>query len=108
MVDDFGVKYTDEADAQHLLSVLEEHYKCSVDWIGTRYCGLTLAWDYKARTCNISLPGYIARILKRFAHIAPNNKREDFPHAWVAPSYGQKVQYSKEPDGSPLLDADGI
>jgi hypothetical protein len=108
VVDDFGVKYTDEADAKHLLSVLEQHYKCSVDWTGTRYCGLTVAWDYKARTCDISLPGYIERLLKRFAHIAPNNKRENSPHAWVAPSYGQKVQYSKEPDESPPLDADGM
>jgi hypothetical protein len=108
VVDDFGVKYTNEADAKHLLSVLKQHYKCSVDWEGTRYCGLTLAWDYKARTCDISLPGYIERVLKRFAHIAPNNKREDSPHAWAAPAYGQKVQYSKEPDDSPPLDTEGM
>jgi hypothetical protein len=66
-----------------------------------------LKWDYKKRTCDISLSGYIERVLKRFAHTAPN-KREDIPHAWVSPTYGQKVQYSTDPDGSPPLDPDGI
>ena len=30
-VDDFGVKYTDKADAQHLLACLEKLYKCTTD-----------------------------------------------------------------------------
>ena len=33
-VDDFGVKYTDKADAQHLLTCLEKIYKCTTDWEG--------------------------------------------------------------------------
>ncbi len=53
VVDDFGVKYTDRANAEHLMTMLNKLYKVSEDWEGTRYCGLTLAWDYNLRTCNI-------------------------------------------------------
>ena len=36
-VDNFGVKYTDKADAQHLLTCLEKLYKCTTDWEGKLY-----------------------------------------------------------------------
>jgi hypothetical protein len=60
VVDDFSVKYTKCADAEHLMQTLNKLYKVlSKDWEGIRYCGLTLAWDYDRRTCDISMPGYI-------------------------------------------------
>ena len=31
-VDDSGVKYTNKADAQHLLTCIEKLYKCTTDW----------------------------------------------------------------------------
>ena len=45
-VDDFGVKYTDKADAQHLLTCLEKLYKCTTDWEGKLYLGMTLNCNY--------------------------------------------------------------
>ena len=42
----FGVKYVGEEHAQHLKNTLEEHYKLTCDWTGTRYIGITLDWDY--------------------------------------------------------------
>ena len=33
-VDDFGIKYYDKQDAQHLLDSLHKYYKTSVDWSG--------------------------------------------------------------------------
>ena len=45
-VDDFGVKYTDKANAQHLLTCLEKLYKCTTDWEGKLYLGMTLNWNY--------------------------------------------------------------
>ncbi|KAI2496471.1 hypothetical protein MHU86_18012 [Fragilaria crotonensis] len=42
VVDDFGIRYTDIADAEHLLATLEATYQVSRDWSGARYCGLTL------------------------------------------------------------------
>jgi hypothetical protein len=60
VVDDFSVKYTKRADAEHLMQTLNKLYKVSEDWEGTQYCGLTLAWDYDKQTaCDISMPCYI-------------------------------------------------
>ena len=42
VVDDFGVRYSTRADAEHLIAALKENYKVSLDWTGERYCGLTL------------------------------------------------------------------
>ncbi len=104
VVDNFGVKYVQKADADHLMTCLKEHYAVSEDWEGTRYVGLTLKWDYDKRTCIISMPGYIARVLQRFQHPKPSHS-ENAPHASQPPQYGQKVQYASPPDRSPVLDA---
>jgi hypothetical protein len=42
VVDDFAVKYTSLADANHLLTALEKLNLCTTNWTGQRYCGLTL------------------------------------------------------------------
>lgn len=87
VVDDFGVKYTRREDVQqHLMTTLQEvGYKVSEDRAGTRYCGLTLTWDYTARTVTITMPGYTGRALQRFQHTAPV-RDEHFPHAWLEPA----------------------
>ena len=36
VVDDFGVKYVGEEHAQHLVSVLQQHYDISTDWKGRK------------------------------------------------------------------------
>jgi len=46
VVNNFAVKYTDKQDAIHLMSALQQHYKVSEDWAATRYCGLSITWDY--------------------------------------------------------------
>ena len=46
-VDDFGIKYYNKQDAQHLLDTLGKHYKYSVDWTGNDFCGLHYDWNYE-------------------------------------------------------------
>jgi len=105
VVDDFGIRYTDKADVEHLIATLEScSYQVSLDWDGTRYCGLTLEWDYIARTCDVSMPGYIARALQRFQHPMPAIP-EHSPHPWQRPIYGAKTQYAAQPDSADSLDA---
>jgi nitrous oxide reductase accessory protein NosL len=41
-VDDFGVKYFSQPDAQHLIDALKAHYELTIDWSGALYCGLML------------------------------------------------------------------
>jgi hypothetical protein len=57
VVDDFGVRYTTKAQVDRLLEVLQKEYKCSTNWTGSQYIGLTLEWDYEAGTCDMSMPG---------------------------------------------------
>ena len=42
VVDYFGVKYVGKEHAQHLESVLKQHYKVTTDWTGTQYVGIHL------------------------------------------------------------------
>ena len=107
VVDDFGIRYSNRADADHLIATLRTEYEVSLDWTGERYCGLTLKWDYAARTCDISMPGYIKRALQRFAHVAPH-KPENSPHPWQRPNYGAKTQFAPPPDNTPALDASKV
>jgi hypothetical protein len=102
VVDDFGVKYTNRSDAEHLITALETAYKISTDWDGERYIGLTLKWDYYKRTCDISMPGFIERALARFNHPTPKKPQHN-PSTYYKPEYGAKVQYSPDADTSPLL-----
>ena len=104
VVDDFGIRYTNRADVDHLIATLKTFYEVSLDWTGSRYCGLSLKWDYEARTCDMSMPGYIDRALQRFKHDAPS-KPEHSPHPWQRPNYGAKTQFATLPDASPSLDA---
>ena len=104
VVDDFGVRYTRREDVDHLLATLTQSYAVSLDWTGSRYCGLTLQWDYANRTCDMSMPGYIERTLQRFKHIA-SPQAEHAPHPWQRPTYGAKTQFAAMPDDSPSLDA---
>ena len=65
-VDDFGVKYTDKAEAQHLLTCLEKLYQCTTGWEGKLYLGMTLNWHYIERWMEKSMPGYIDKVWTRF------------------------------------------
>jgi len=103
VVDDFAVHYTNKADALHLLTALKDHYQVTEDWDATRYCGLTLQWDYANRTADISMPGYIKRALLLFCHPHPKQPKHA-PHTWQRPNYGAKIQYAPEPDHTTALD----
>jgi hypothetical protein len=103
VVDDFGVKYTNKANVDRLLEVLQKEYKCSTDWTGSRYVGLALDWDYDKGTCDISMPRYIERALTRFEHPTPTHK-EHSPHPWTAPVYDSCQQYEQQ-DNTPFIDA---
>ena len=46
-VDDFGIKYMNNADLNHLLSTLSTNYNVTVDKEGKKFCGLTMDWHYK-------------------------------------------------------------
>jgi hypothetical protein len=71
VVDDFGVKYVGGEHAAHLMACIQNNYNISSDWNGRAYCGLTLDLDYKNRTVDLSMPGYIKAALHKYQHAAP-------------------------------------
>jgi hypothetical protein len=101
-VDDFAIKYTSKEDAMHLVNFLKQHYTMKIDWTGSKYLGLNLHWDYKNRHVDISMPGYIDRVLERFAHPHPNRPQHS-PHSWTPPHYGAGAQQAEDEEESPPL-----
>jgi hypothetical protein len=65
VVDDFGVKFVNKDDIDHLISSISTMYKLTKDWTGNLYCGIMLKWDYVVCTVNISMPGYIKKKIAR-------------------------------------------
>ena len=106
IVDDFGVKYVGKEHADHLKSVIEEHYKVTADWEGKRYLGLTLDWDYVLRQVHLSMPDYVPDALTRFKRERPR-KFQNAPHTSTPIIYGAKQQFAKEEIESEKLDDDG-
>ena len=102
VVDDFGVKYTNETDVNHLIQALKQDYEIEEDWKGTRYLGITLDWDYNKREVHLSMPGYVERALARFGHLIPK-KLQHQPHKHTVPTYGATIQYAKDDDATNLL-----
>jgi hypothetical protein len=71
VVNDFDIKYIHSRDTQHLINTLDSLNEITTNWTGSKYLRLTLDWDYKARTLDISMPGYIEKALQHFFHPLP-------------------------------------
>jgi hypothetical protein len=93
VVDDFAVKYVGKQHAEHLRNALLRTYELTTDWTATVYFGMTLKWDYKNRTCDISMPGYVSNVLNNFQHDATKHP-QNTPSRYVTPVYGAKTQYA--------------
>ena len=70
MVDNFGVKYVNQEDIDHLIALIKKSYNLTKDWTGNLYCSICLDSDYTNRTADISMPGYIKKKLQEYRHIA--------------------------------------
>jgi hypothetical protein len=102
VVDDFGVTYVGREHAEHLMACIRKNYNISSDWNGSAYCHLTLDWDYKNRTVDLSISGYIKATLHKYQHPAPA-RPEHAPHTWNPPIYGAKTQFVNEATPSPAV-----
>jgi hypothetical protein len=69
-VDAFAFKYVGKYNAHHFHNALLHHYEITTDWEGALYAGMTLKWDCQQRTCDISMPGYVANVLNNLQHAA--------------------------------------
>jgi hypothetical protein len=101
IVDDFAVKYVDKQHADHLRNALLQSYDLTTDWEAKVYSGMSLKWDYKNRTCDIFMPGYVSNVLSKFQHVAPK-RLQHTPSKYVTPMHGSKTQYATKGETPPL------
>jgi hypothetical protein len=107
IVDDFGIKYVGRRHAEHLLVSLQQDYKVTTDWTGSKFAGIDIEWDYVKRTCRITMNSYINTLLIKYNHPRPK-KPQHAPHAHREIIYGAKEQLLPDADTSPLLNDEGV
>jgi hypothetical protein len=101
IVDDFAVKYVGKHHADHLRNAILQSHELTTDWEGKLYSGMSSKWDYKNRTCDISMPGYVSNVLSKFQHDAPKHPQHTLSR-YVTPVYGAKTQYTMQYETPPL------
>ena len=106
VVDDFGIKYVGDENAQHLIDTLRLYYTVETDMTGGLYCGIKLEWNYKQRHVDISMPNYVRDKLHEFDH-KPPARPQHAPHPAPETRFGKAAQETTAPDTSTLLAADG-
>ena len=89
-MDDFGIKYFNKEDADHVLTVLRTAYEITVDTKGKNFLGLVLGWEYTKGYVDISMPEYIQKSLAKLRHHTPTTSQHT-PHRWVPITYGKKI-----------------
>ena len=106
-VDDFGVQYSSEEDANHLIDSLRAKYEITIDKTGNFFCGLTLDWNYTNGWVDISMPKYVEKTLRKLNYKCQKTTQHA-PHKWTVPIYGKNRQYAKPPDQRQPLGKEGI
>ena len=103
VVDDFGIKYTNDEDIADLVRVLKLKYQLRVDLTGSKYIGVRLDWDYTANTMVPSMPTYVAAGIARFC---PNGapKPSKTPGSYAQPTFGAP-DLGATVDETPLVSA---
>jgi hypothetical protein len=101
VVDDFGIQYTNKADAQWLETILKERWGVKTDWTGDKFLGLRLEWDYAQRTLRISMPEYVRKGIARFRDDSIPFQRRDSPALHTPIQYGKQTPHLDD-DSPPL------
>jgi hypothetical protein len=101
-VEDFAIKYVGKQHSDHLINSLLQSYELTTDWAAKVYSSMSLKWDYKNRTCDIFMPGYVSNVLIKFQHDAPKHPQHT-PSKYVTPVYGAKTQYATKDETPPLM-----
>jgi hypothetical protein len=107
VVNDFGVKFVNKDDINHLISSIKKTYTLTEDWTGNLYFGMMLEWDYVRQMVDISMPGYIKKKLQEYDHIMPR-KLQQCPYSLEPKKFGMEAQTPHPPNSTPKLDAKGI
>jgi len=101
VVDDFGIKYINKDDLDHLISTLEKYNEVAVDLDGKEFVKIELDWDYENKRVHLSMAPYLQKDLRQFDNIVPT-KRHDSPYPHIEKKYGAKQQYAEYDTSAPV------
>lgn len=105
VVDDFGIKYASKASANHLIRTLRLLYVITINWTESSYIGFTIVFNNTTRQVSLNMPGYISKVLERFApHLCTGAAS---PAIYIPPAYGAPTQQVTS-DSSSLLSPSAI
>jgi hypothetical protein len=107
VANDFGVKYVNKADVDHLIDSIKKMYTPTKDWTGALYCGVALNWDYNNRTVDILMPGYIKKKLQEYKHVKLN-RIQTCPYTPASKQFGTEAQRPLPLQDFPLLNKKGF
>jgi hypothetical protein len=102
VVDDFGVRYGTQSDADHLVATLRANdYELTINDTGDTYLGMHISFG--PDRVSLSMPGYINKALQRFRpqYLLPTHRAATTPGKYHAAIY-PRIQLVKK-DNSPLL-----
>jgi hypothetical protein len=96
VVNDFGVRYTNQCDADHLIQTLEANaHKLKARPLGDAYLGMGIAFDRARKTVSLSMPRYdVTKMLQRFRpqYLIPGHRAAKTPGRYIPPSYTSTPQ----------------
>jgi hypothetical protein len=101
VVDDFGIKYINQDDLDHLIRTLKKYYEVAVDLEGKEFVKIELDWDYENKRVHLSMAPYLQKALQQFDNIVPTH-RHDSPYPHIEPKYGAKQQYAEYDTSVPV------
>jgi hypothetical protein len=104
IVDNFGVKYVGLEHFIYLLDILKKFHGIKYNMAGNIFAGMGTEWNYAARHCRISMPGYISLLILKYKHPHPSKPLLS-PYKCLPIDYGFKLHITPGPDASELLDA---
>jgi hypothetical protein len=100
VVDDFAVAWKGKENIKHFIQTLRKMYTVKVDWKGSKYLGMDIAIDRVRRHVTLSMPGYIAKLLRR---VRPQGvKTARTPSIYHPPNYKSPKAQTATVDSSPL------
>jgi hypothetical protein len=99
VVDDFA-GWSSSKSMQHFLRTLRELYTIKVDFQGLKYLGITIDICRSQRHATLSMPGYVAKLLKR---VRPNGiKGAATPSVYASPNYSHPATQKATVDTTSL------
>jgi hypothetical protein len=69
VVNDFGIKYVNKDDADHLIKSIHSTYTVTEDWSSDLYCGISLAWDHCQDISKRNFKNISTWLRKRAKHV---------------------------------------